>query len=151
MYIFILLLVLIIVFLYLFRSKKEKFDIPDNSFEQLKDTIQSQFNKPDEPSSEQIINNLELSKKEPLANRLKKFKELTQSILDQKMAEDLYFELRMNENIDIRKRLVKGIFIYKSILENNSTTPEYNKLILNIINDYAKNNKFTKSKYEYLI
>jgi hypothetical protein len=151
MYIFILLVILVIAFLYLFRSKKEKFDIPDDSFEQLKNTIAQQFAGSENTLAIQIINNLETSKKEPLANRLKKFKELNSQYLDEQISETLYFELRMNSDENIRKQLIKGIFIYKSILSNNQTTPEYNKLILNMIIDYAKNNKFTKSKFEYLI
>jgi hypothetical protein len=151
MYIFILLVILVVTFLYLFRSKKEKFDISEPDFEQLKNTIAQQFASPENTVAIQIINNLETSKKEPLANRLKKFKELNSQYLSEKTNETLYFELRMNSDENIRKQFIKGMFIYETILANNPITPEYNKLILNMIIDYAKNNKFTKSKFEYLI
>lgn len=151
MYILILLVVLVIVLYYLFRTRNEGFDIPNDSFEQLKNTIAQQFAGPENNLANQIIMNLETSKKESLANRLKKFKELNIQYLDEVASEALYFELRMNSDENIRKQLVKGIFIYKSILANNPTTPEYSKFILNMIIDFAKNNKFTKSKYEYMV
>ncbi len=151
MYIFIFLIILIVIFVFLFRSRTEKFDISEPDFEQLKNTIAQQFVSPENNLTTQIIMNLENSKKEALQNRLKKFKELNSQYLDEKINETLYFELRMNSDENIRKQLIKGMFVYQAILSNNITTPEYNKLILNMITDYAKNNKFTKSKYEYLI
>jgi hypothetical protein len=151
MYIFIFLILLVVVFIYLFRNKKEKFDISEQDFEQLKNIISQQFTNPENNTIAQIIINLETSKQEALQNRLKKFKELNNQYFNDQINETLYFDLRMNRDETIRKQLVKGMFIYKSIITNNQTTPEYNKLLLNMITDYAKNNNFTKSKYEYLI
>jgi len=143
---------ILLIILFLIFRKKEFFDITDSNFESLKNSITTNFNNFNENqnlgSINSILSNLEISKKEMLANRLKKFKELNASLLDDNSAEKVYFELRMNDDLNIRKQLIKGGLMYKNM---TNTDADYNNLLLNMLIDYAKNNQFTKTKPEYTI
>jgi hypothetical protein len=143
---------ILLIILFLIFRRKEFFDITDTNFESLKNTIMINFNNFNENQNSgninSILSNLEISKKEMLANRLKKFKELTVNLLDDKSAEKIYFELRMNDDMNIKKQLAKASLIYKTMANIDS---DYNILLLNMLVDYAKNTKFTKTKPEYTV
>jgi hypothetical protein len=150
--IYLILALIIILFIYAcMTSKIEKFTLVMSNEEiiALKQNILQNITS-NEIISSSVIAHLEESQKEPVTDRLNKFKQLMVTLpFSQDIIELLYFDLRMNDSAEVRDRLVKGYSTISSMMvKNESEMPNpnqslQNQLMIRIIQDWGKNGQFT--------
>lgn len=102
-----------------------------------------------------VLNAFRKSQEENLEQRLPNFKETLNQInqMDKSLLDDLYFDLRMNDNTDVRNKLIASYKVISDFINNKEinvsqslkleVNEDTKKTLLNLMKDYSKNNKFT--------
>lgn len=119
-------LLILVILLLLFTQNYEHFSL-DNSNEnnELKqlflNNIQSKMdNNMDNKMKNDIIIGFNNSQKLNIAERLPAFKtNIVNIINNEKLIDSLYFDLRMNDNVNIRNKLITGYLYINSVMKEN--------------------------------
>ena len=108
----------------------------------------------EEPYVLELLNHFDNSQNESLENRLNKFKENLSNTdeFDKSILDELYFDLRMNEDQTVRNKLICGYKIVSDYIKNNNLNIDsdinivyddnFKKILINLIKKYAKSGTF---------